>query len=394
MIVQRFAKWAGEATTRERAEAATMLAEALVLGEAEGADRDTIVASLTLLLDDPAPSVRLAMAKVLSGGCNVPRSLVFALAADVAPVAAEIAGRSAHLSTADLIDVAAVGSAAARRAIAERPVVPLPVAAVIAELGEPEAALALCRNDGAAIGDSSFLCLVERFAGDGRLREALLGRADLPPAMRHRLMIAVRDTLAASNLLVNLLGAKRAGVVAFTAAERGTNVLAETLTSRQMPDFGEYLRGSGAVTPSLLVRVVATGNIEPLHHAHRQPLGPLGTPGRRDRWRRQIPGAAGAGNRLRLEGRPCLPVRRGSLALARNCKRRQGVAPGRGARVDPRKGERRRFQRRDTARRPDAAAAPRRRGRARCGPQRGGRHRSLRVRFSTRPSRWTRGSLH
>lgn len=262
MIVQRFAKWAGEATTKERAEAATMLAEALVLGEAEGADRDTIVASLTLLLDDPAPSVRLAMAKVLSGGCNVPRSLVFALAADVAPVAAEIAGRSAHLSTADLIDVAAVGSAAARRAIAERPVVPLPVAAVIAELGEPEAALALCRNDGAAIGDSSFLCLVERFAGDGRLREALLGRADLPPAMRHRLMIAVRDTLAASNLLVNLLGAKRAGVVAFTAAERGTNVLAETLTSRQMPDFGEYLRGSGAVTPSLLVRVVATGNIE------------------------------------------------------------------------------------------------------------------------------------
>ena len=116
MIVQRFAKWAREANTKERAEAATMLAEALVHGEARGADRDTIVASLTLLLDDPAPSVRLAMAKVLSTGRNAPRSLVFALAADVAPVAAEIAGRSVHLSTEDLVDVAAVGSAAARRA--------------------------------------------------------------------------------------------------------------------------------------------------------------------------------------------------------------------------------------------------------------------------------------
>ncbi|MCE7028156.1 DUF2336 domain-containing protein [Jiella avicenniae] len=262
MIVQRFAKWAREANTRERAEAATMLAEALVHGEARGADRDTIVASLTLLLDDPAPSVRLAMAKVLSAGRNVPRSLVSALAADVAPVATEIAGRSMFLSTEDLVDLAAVGSAAARRAIAGRPVVSLPVAAVIAELGEPEAALALCCNDGAAIGDTSFDHLVDRFAGDGRVREALLGRGDLPPVIRHRLMLAVRDTLAGSGLLVNLFGAKRAGVVAFAAAERGTNVLAEALSSRQMPNFGEYLRGSGAVTPSLLVRVVATGNIE------------------------------------------------------------------------------------------------------------------------------------
>ncbi|NDW05252.1 DUF2336 domain-containing protein [Jiella pacifica] len=262
MIVQRFAKWAREANTKERAEAATMLAEALVHGEAKGSDRDTIVASLTLLLDDSAPSVRLAMAKVLSAGRSVPRSLVFALAADVAPVAAEIAGRSTHLSTEDLVDVAAVGSAAARRAIAERPVVALPVAAVIAEMGEPEAALALCRNDEVAIGNSSFDRLVDRFAADGRVREALLGRSDLPPVIRHRLMLAVRDTLAGSALLVNLFGEKRAGVVAFSAAERGTNVLAETLTSRQMPDFGEYLRGSGAVTPSLLVRVVATGNIE------------------------------------------------------------------------------------------------------------------------------------
>ncbi len=262
MIVQRFAKWAGEATSKERAEAATMLAEALIHGAAEGGDRDTIVASLTLLLDDPAPSVRLAMAKVLSSGGHVPRSLLFALAGDVAPVAAEIAGRSAHLSAADLVDLAAVGSPAARLAIAERPVVPLPVAAVIAELGEPEAALALCRNDGAAIGDASFRCLVERFASDAPIREALLGRTDLPPAMRHRLMLAVRDRLAGSGLLVNLFGAKRAGGVAYAAAERGTNLLADTLSPRQMPDFGEYLRSSGAVTPSLLVRVVAAGNIE------------------------------------------------------------------------------------------------------------------------------------
>lgn len=262
MIVQRFAKWAGEATTRERAEAATMLAEALVHGGAEGADGETILASLTLLLEDPAVAVRLAMAKALSGGRHVPRALLFALAADVDRVATEIAGRSLHLSSADLVDVAAIGSPAARRAIAERPVVPLPVSAVIAEVGEAGAALALCRNDGAAIAGRSFHDLAVRFGDDAAIREALLQRGDLPPQVRHELMLKVRDVLAGSALVTSLFGQKRAGAMAFAAAERGTNVLAETLPSGQTPDFGEYLRASGAVTPSLMLRVVVAGNIE------------------------------------------------------------------------------------------------------------------------------------
>ncbi|MBP0615115.1 DUF2336 domain-containing protein [Jiella mangrovi] len=262
MIVQRFAKWTREATTRERCEAATMLAETLVHGGAKGTDRDVIVASLTLLLDDPAASVRLAMARVLSGGRNVPRSLLFALAADIQPVATQIVGNSADLSQDELVDLAAVGSAAARRAIAERPVVPLPVSAVIAETGEAEAALALARNDGAAISDQSFSRLVERFCGDGPIRDALLGRSDLPASVRHQLMVAVGEILAQSDLLQNLFGASRAAAVAYFASERGTNLLAEKLTSRQTAQFGEHLRVSGGVTPSLLLRAVCTGNIE------------------------------------------------------------------------------------------------------------------------------------
>ena len=262
MIVQRFAKWAREATVRERSEAATMLAETLVHSGAEGADRVTIIASLTLLLDDPSPVVRLAMAKALATGSNVPRSLVFSLAADVDRVAAAIVGGSLRLSTADLVDLAGVGSAAAQRVIAERPVVPLPVAAVIAEAGDHTAALALCRNDGAAIADRSYNLLVERFGEDGPVREALLARSDLPPAVRHQLMLEVRDILAGSNLLTSLFGSKRAGALAFAAAERGTNSLAETLSSAQTPEFGDYLRTSGAVTPSLLLRSVTAGNIE------------------------------------------------------------------------------------------------------------------------------------
>ncbi|MCQ0990101.1 DUF2336 domain-containing protein [Jiella marina] len=262
MIVQRFANWAATATTRERAEAATMLAETLVEGQASGQDREAIVATLTWLLDDPAPSVRLAMATVLSDGFDVPRSLLLSLASDVDSVARIIAGRSQLLSDRDLVDLAAAGSPAARIAIAERPLVPLPVSAVIAEIGEAEAALALCRNDGAAIASLSFSRLAQRFSARGDIREALLGRSDLPAETRHGLMIEAADVLAQSDFLTNLLGADQARSLATLACERATSLFCEESSEQQTARFAGHLRASGTITLSLIIRTLVSGNID------------------------------------------------------------------------------------------------------------------------------------
>ncbi|MBO0663391.1 DUF2336 domain-containing protein [Jiella sp. MQZ9-1] len=262
MIVQRFAKWAKQASTKDRAEAATMLAGTLASGNATGADYDAVVASLTLLLDDPASAVRLAMAKALSRANNLPPALLYALAADIDSVATAIVTGCGDLSAERLVDLVAVGSPAARRAIAERAIVPLPVAAAIAESGEVEAALALCRNPGAALSSPSFYRLAERFSADGDLCEALLARTELPSAVRQTLMLAARDRLAEAPLLIGLLGAKRAGVIAYEAGERGTATIGATLTRHEVPAFAEHLRGSGTMTPSLLLRVLVGGDVE------------------------------------------------------------------------------------------------------------------------------------
>lgn len=67
-------------------------------------------AALTLLLDDPSPKVRVAMADVLSTSVHSPLHIVTALAADQPDVAGYILARSTLLSDADLVDRVAYGA--------------------------------------------------------------------------------------------------------------------------------------------------------------------------------------------------------------------------------------------------------------------------------------------
>ena len=67
-------------------------------------------ASLTLMLDDPSPKVRIAMADVLSTSAHSPLHIVTALAADQPEVAGYIIARSPLLSEADLIDRVSFGA--------------------------------------------------------------------------------------------------------------------------------------------------------------------------------------------------------------------------------------------------------------------------------------------
>src|SRR5690606_36646396 len=95
-------------------------------------------AALTLLLDDPSPKVRMAMADVLSTSVQSPLYIVTALAADQPEVAGYILARSTLLSDTDLIDRVAYGAPSIQVLIAALPRVSLAVAAAIAEIGNSE----------------------------------------------------------------------------------------------------------------------------------------------------------------------------------------------------------------------------------------------------------------
>src|ERR1700687_4010477 len=154
MLGRHFLHWVRTASAGERAEATSALARAFLysdlspddLGAAEGA---------MLMLDDPSPLVRRALADALAASPDAPPAIIFALAADQPSIAAPVLALSPLFVDADLVEAVATGGTAVQAAVASRAALPRSVAAAIAQVGTAEACLVLVENNDADIGPIS-----------------------------------------------------------------------------------------------------------------------------------------------------------------------------------------------------------------------------------------------
>ena len=83
MIVRQFISWIRTAPAGERAEATRALARAWLISDLTEDDRIAAEGALLMLLDDPSPLVRQAMAEVFSRSSDAPAAIVQALALDI-----------------------------------------------------------------------------------------------------------------------------------------------------------------------------------------------------------------------------------------------------------------------------------------------------------------------
>jgi uncharacterized protein (DUF2336 family) len=261
-VVQYFLKWIETAKVAERAGAAPALARAYLQRELPFEERMAVEAALTLLLDDPSPKVRLALAETLSLSPHAPAQVVMALAADQPDVAAPILARSPLLSESDLVDRVATGDTLVQVLVASRPQVSMALAASIAEVGTVDACLALLRNGGASIAALSFRRMVERLGHHAALRHALAADRRLPPDCRHVLVVRMGEALSAAPLVQALMGPVRAEKLTREACVKASITLIEATDSREHAALVEHLRLRGDLTSSFLVRTVAHGKID------------------------------------------------------------------------------------------------------------------------------------
>jgi uncharacterized protein (DUF2336 family) len=264
MLVRKFMLWVGDVSAAERAEGAGALARAYLYSDlAETEKRDAEVA-LFSLLDDPSPIVRKSIAEAFASALDAPHSIVLALANDQSAISSVVLGRSPLLSDAELIDCAAIGDAFAQAAIALRPRLSTGVAAALAEIGSREALIALAVNPGAEIVDFSMRRMIERFGSDGEVREALLSRPHLPPALRSALVEATARALSQFVTSRSWLCAARAERVTRDARE-SANIMISAKSARDCDYAGAcelvaYLRQSGQLTAGLILRSLLSGH--------------------------------------------------------------------------------------------------------------------------------------
>src|SRR6202041_3658516 len=267
MIVRQFISWIKTAPAGERAEATRALARAWLISDLSEDDRAAAEGALLMLLDDPSPLVRRAMAEVFARSQEAPAAIVQALALDQPSVALPILEHSPLLIDADLVDIAATGDGETQCAIARRLNLPASVSAAIAEVGTPAAALELIENAYAELAPFSWDRIVERHGHLAAIRESMLVMEDLPAATRVALVAKLSDTLAQFVIARNWLSADRAGRIASEARDRSAVNIAARSRGEDMSGLVRHLRATGQLTAGLILRALLSGNLELFDHA-------------------------------------------------------------------------------------------------------------------------------
>lgn len=261
MIVRRFLAWSRIAPACARADATSALARAFLFTPMDAEQRYEAEMALTVMLDDPSPSVHRALAEAMAGAVEAPRHLITGLVALGGEAAAIVLERSQLLSRAELVDAAALGSEKAQIAIARRAGLPTPVAAALAEIGSLGACLALIRNASALATEAEWLRMLERFGSDARLREALLTRADLSARVRERMMGIVGGAL--KHLVVERawVSPERAEAMLRDAGQEGALALACD-KRLDLKETVACLRQGERLTPAFIVHALLGGHLE------------------------------------------------------------------------------------------------------------------------------------
>ncbi|MBL8574150.1 MAG: DUF2336 domain-containing protein [Hyphomicrobiaceae bacterium] len=254
-------RWLEQAPVGPRVEAASAMARAWLVSDLSDDQRECLEATMTVILDDASPLVRKALARELATAEAAPRHVIHALAYDVADVALPVLSHSTVLVDAELVDIVATGDVEVQVAIAGRPFVSQGLAAAIAEVAGPDGCVALLLNAGARVPPFSIARLADRLGHDPHVREALLGRDELPLEIRQILIAKLSEALQGFVTAKAWMGEARAYSATREACDKATVALSVETTQAQVRRLVVHLRATGQLTTGLLLRAMCCGNL-------------------------------------------------------------------------------------------------------------------------------------
>ncbi|MND69364.1 hypothetical protein D3C80_608330 [compost metagenome] len=252
----------------ERAAAAHKLCRSMDRMPLDDAGREAAQKILAVLAADAAELVRRAVAVTLKTSDIMPRETARKLAGDVDSVALPIINCSPAFTDEDLIEIVRAGTALRQVAVASRPNVPRDVATVLAAEGRREAVKALAANDNADLSEAALGVVIDRFSHEPEVISALAYRQVLPLSVTERLVVLASDAVREHLVTRHAVAPETAIQFADFARERATIDLVDQ--ARVVDDLAGFVAGLNSrrvLTPSLLLRALARGQIGLFEHA-------------------------------------------------------------------------------------------------------------------------------
>ncbi|HZH28090.1 MAG TPA: DUF2336 domain-containing protein [Azospirillaceae bacterium] len=213
------------------------------------------------MAQDAEVRVRQALAEHVKQSSSLPRDVAQAMAMDVESVALPVIQLSQVLTDADLIDIVRSGDPRRQVAVAARPDVSETVSEVIVSEADEAAVATLMRNDGARIAEASFSQAIDRFGADGEVAESMAGRVRLPLTVSERLVALLSGRLVDRLAARHDLSPQVLSDLVLHVRERATASLLETADDAALEQLVAQLADGGRLTPSLILRMLCTGDV-------------------------------------------------------------------------------------------------------------------------------------
>jgi len=260
VFVERFMAWSVAAGVEQRSKAISELAGDLLTGKVAEQDEPDCEQILTLYLDDPNTRVRRALASAVAPHSHAPRTLIWALAEDVAEVAEPIFATSPILRSKDLVHAAVNGEELLQSAVARREDIDGAVCRALVEKGLPLAICGLLENKSVVLGPGLKHDIAVRLGDVPEVRELLLASNDLAARTRQILVERLSTSLLSFATGKGWAEESKMANVTRDACNRVAIDIAGQTDPDNMPEFVQHLRDTDQLTPALLVRAACHGN--------------------------------------------------------------------------------------------------------------------------------------
>ena len=255
------AKLLAEPSPAVRAELAGKLAVEIEnpnLSESETALAQDIV---RLMAKDVEASVRQALSENLRGATRLPHDIAMKLANDIESVALPILEHSKILSDTDLVEIIRSGTPGKQEVIAGREGISENVSAVLVDVGGEKVVAKLMDNATAQITETSMNKVVDRFSESDTVKEKMVKRPTLPPAVTERLVTLVADNMREYLVSHHQVSPALAADIVMQSRERTVVGLTGKSTTEELEKLIIQMNVNGRLTPSLVLRALCMGDV-------------------------------------------------------------------------------------------------------------------------------------
>ncbi|MBI2253408.1 MAG: DUF2336 domain-containing protein [Proteobacteria bacterium] len=243
--------------------AATMLAVANVYqaGELSTEEREIANAIINAVLPDAELEYRRRLAETLKNAPGLERSIARRLAEDVMDVARPILAESLALTDEDLVAIIEHRGLDHARIVATRPQLSAAVSTALIKTDDETVVLRVAANENAAIPTPAYHRLLDRFADNANVTDAVAQRRALPVAVAERMTTIVTGRIL--ERLIDKYNLEPARVSALIEHGR-ENILLTSFApgqrAEEMRALIDALHENGLLSSTLVLRAFCLGN--------------------------------------------------------------------------------------------------------------------------------------